>query len=282
MLALLQVTPLLPAVNLTVMGVQYALFSQIHHGFGLNDAFDRSVGILQRRQQPTANASNIVLDHQDMTAQQSTVSHTSPKPVSRKQEDQHEQLSSTRTATNLHVEIIPNTALSNITAGGAVTSNKAGHRPRGTADTQKAASGGQGVPQMNKDVGQQDEQTPQGHQLAEAAEADAVALNTARSGQSTVLLSHHHGEGQHNRRLAEAAAAAVEHPCLNAGYVRTYSTAGKAQPHNVTLTGRQGCCSVFHRTSLNGCLSGHAACSLLCSGSPGMFFLLLAGLDSTF
>ena len=273
MLDLLQVTPLLPAVNLTVMGVQYALFSQIHHGFGLNDAFDRSVGMLQRRQQTTANASDIVLDHQDMTAQHSTVSHTTPKAVSRTREDQHEQLSLTMTPTNVHVGIVPDTTLLNITAGGAVTSNKAGRHPRGTADAQKAARGGQGVLLISGDVGQQDEQTPQGHQLA-------VTLNSAHSGQSTMLLSPH-GEGQHNRRLAEAAAAAVEHPCLHAGYVGTYSTAGKAQPHNVTLTGRQGCCGVFHRTSLHGCLSGHAACSLLCSGSPGMPFLhILARPDS--
>ena len=210
LLAPLQVTPLLPAVNLTVMGVQYALFSQMHHGLGLNDAFDRSVGILQRRQQPTANASDTMLDHQDITPPHSTVS-TSLETLPRNQADQHEQLSLTNTPTDFHAGLVPGPALSNSTVGGAVPT---------------------------------------------------------RSGRSTVLLGRH-GERRPNRRLAEATAAALEHPCLNVGYVRTYTRAGQAPPRNVTLTGRQGCCRGLHLTSLHGCLSGHAACLLLCSRSPG-------------
>lgn len=35
-----------PAVNLTVLGSQYTLYSHVHHSFGLNDAFDRSVALL--------------------------------------------------------------------------------------------------------------------------------------------------------------------------------------------------------------------------------------------
>lgn len=166
-------------VNLTVMGVQYALFSQMHHGFGLNDAFDRSVGILQRRQQPTANASDTMLDHQDITPPHSTVS-TSLETLPRNQADQHEQLSLTNTPTDFHAGLVPGPALSNSTVGGAVPT---------------------------------------------------------RSGRSTMLLGRH-GERRPNRRLAEATAAALEHPCLNVGYVRTYTRAGQAPPRNVTLTGR--------------------------------------------
>ena len=261
--------PLLPAVNLTVMGVQYALFSRMSHGFGLNDAFDRSVGILQRRQQPTANASDAVLAHQDMTAQHSTVP-TGPKPLPRQQAGQHEQLSLTKAPTHLHADMVPDTALSDSTSGGAVTTHSAGRQPRGAAGAREATSGGQGVSLMSDDGGQ-GEQRPQGHQLAEGADADAVAGDTARSGRSALLLSRQGGRQQH-RRLAEAAAAAaaVEHPCLHAGYNRTYSRAGTAPPHSVTLTGRQGCSSGLHWTSLHGGLSGHAACSHLCCGSPGM------------
>ena len=34
------------AANVTIMGVQYPLFTHAHHGYGLNDAFDRSVALL--------------------------------------------------------------------------------------------------------------------------------------------------------------------------------------------------------------------------------------------
>ncbi len=35
-----------PAANVTVMGVRYPLFTHVHHHYGLNDAFDRSVSAL--------------------------------------------------------------------------------------------------------------------------------------------------------------------------------------------------------------------------------------------
>ena len=34
------------AVTVTVAGVEYPLYSHVHHGFGLNDAFDTSVDLL--------------------------------------------------------------------------------------------------------------------------------------------------------------------------------------------------------------------------------------------
>ena len=34
------------AANVTIMGVQYPLFTHAHYGYGLNDAFDRSVALL--------------------------------------------------------------------------------------------------------------------------------------------------------------------------------------------------------------------------------------------
>jgi len=36
------------AGNVTVAGVEYPLFTHVHHGYGLNDAFDRSVTLLTR------------------------------------------------------------------------------------------------------------------------------------------------------------------------------------------------------------------------------------------
>lgn len=33
-------------MNVTVAGVDYPLYSHVHHGLGLNDAFDASVGLL--------------------------------------------------------------------------------------------------------------------------------------------------------------------------------------------------------------------------------------------
>jgi hypothetical protein len=32
----------------TVAGVEYPLYTHVHHGYGLNDAFDRSVTLLTR------------------------------------------------------------------------------------------------------------------------------------------------------------------------------------------------------------------------------------------
>ena len=36
------------AGNVTVAGVEYPLYTHVHHGYGLNDAFDRSVTLLTR------------------------------------------------------------------------------------------------------------------------------------------------------------------------------------------------------------------------------------------
>lgn len=33
-------------MNVTVAGIDYPLYSHVHHGFGLNDAFDASVSLL--------------------------------------------------------------------------------------------------------------------------------------------------------------------------------------------------------------------------------------------
>lgn len=43
---------MLPAVNVTVLGRQYTLYTHVHHSYGLNDAFDRSVAHLLTAQQP--------------------------------------------------------------------------------------------------------------------------------------------------------------------------------------------------------------------------------------
>ena len=41
----------LPAVDVTVLGTDYSLFTHVHHAYGLNDAFDRSVAHLLTAQQ---------------------------------------------------------------------------------------------------------------------------------------------------------------------------------------------------------------------------------------
>lgn len=35
-------------MNVSVLGVQYGLFTHTHDGYGLNDAFDRSVSLLMQ------------------------------------------------------------------------------------------------------------------------------------------------------------------------------------------------------------------------------------------
>ncbi len=40
------------AVNVTVLGTDYSLYTYVHHSYGLNDAFDRSVAHLLSTQQP--------------------------------------------------------------------------------------------------------------------------------------------------------------------------------------------------------------------------------------
>ena len=37
------------AVNVTVAGVRYGLYTHVHHHYGLNDAFDRSVELMLMR-----------------------------------------------------------------------------------------------------------------------------------------------------------------------------------------------------------------------------------------
>lgn len=40
------------AANVSIMGVQYPLYTHVHHGYGLNDAFDRSVTLLLESEAP--------------------------------------------------------------------------------------------------------------------------------------------------------------------------------------------------------------------------------------
>ena len=44
------------AVNVTVLGTTYSLYTHVHHHYGLNDAFDRGVTLLLERQQQDATA----------------------------------------------------------------------------------------------------------------------------------------------------------------------------------------------------------------------------------
>ena len=46
------------AVNLTVLGKDYSLYTHVHHSYGLNDAFDRSVAYLLKVQQSEQLDSN--------------------------------------------------------------------------------------------------------------------------------------------------------------------------------------------------------------------------------
>lgn len=44
-------------MNITILGTYYSLYSHVHHSYGLNDAFDRSVAHLLTVQQLSINAS---------------------------------------------------------------------------------------------------------------------------------------------------------------------------------------------------------------------------------
>ena len=54
--------PLLPAVNITVLGTDYSLYAHVHHSYGLNDAFDRSVAHLLGTQQLDSSTESALQD----------------------------------------------------------------------------------------------------------------------------------------------------------------------------------------------------------------------------
>lgn len=66
---------MLLAVNITVLGTDYSLYAHVHHSYGLNDAFDRSVAHLLLAQQLISDTESALQDsvqtkplHQDDTA----------------------------------------------------------------------------------------------------------------------------------------------------------------------------------------------------------------------
>lgn len=54
--------PMLLAVNITVLGTDYSLYAHVHHSYGLNDAFDRSVARLLSAQQLDSNTESALQD----------------------------------------------------------------------------------------------------------------------------------------------------------------------------------------------------------------------------
>ena len=53
---------MLLAVNITVLGTDYSLYAHVHHSYGLNDAFDRSVAHLLSAQQLDSNIESALQD----------------------------------------------------------------------------------------------------------------------------------------------------------------------------------------------------------------------------
>ena len=51
------------AANVSILGVQYNLYTHAHHKYGLNDAFDRSVEILLSGPPLKDNKNNIWVRH---------------------------------------------------------------------------------------------------------------------------------------------------------------------------------------------------------------------------
>lgn len=49
-------------MNITVLGTEYSLYAHVHHSYGLNDAFDRSVAHLLSTQQLDSNTESALLD----------------------------------------------------------------------------------------------------------------------------------------------------------------------------------------------------------------------------
>ena len=53
---------MLLAVNITVLGTDYSLYAHVHHSYGLNDAFDRSVAHLLSARQLNSNTESALQD----------------------------------------------------------------------------------------------------------------------------------------------------------------------------------------------------------------------------
>lgn len=64
------------AANVTIMGVQYPLFTHAHYGYGLNDAFDRSVALLIESNEVALTPDSL---RQGQTRQQWLLQHSHSK-----------------------------------------------------------------------------------------------------------------------------------------------------------------------------------------------------------
>ncbi|KAL3136358.1 hypothetical protein ABBQ38_005618 [Trebouxia sp. C0009 RCD-2024] len=176
-------------VNITILGTNYSLYSHVHHSYGLNDAFDRSVAHLLTAQQLSVSASAL----QDSVHQ---------KPL-----DQDDTAVATEAATEATIEGATEAAEGRRLA--AVDSP-----PADEAAATEAAEG-RSQDKASAKVTQ--------HDKANASFSQLLSSNRRRrTGITRQSSSSHPSPGASKRHLLQEGLQ-VTHPCLHEGYSKDYA-----------------------------------------------------------
>ena len=221
------------AANVTIMGVQYPLFTHAHYGYGLNDAFDRSVALLvdSREAAPTPDSTR-----QGQIRQQAQQQHM-----------QHKQQAPDQVFTPHNPDVMRNLQPSRVDRAGSQEAPMSVVTGSRGLKVEPERSGGLALrtAEPHSAISRQLQATPEAliSPQWEGREARADTAHRAPEGSEAVsVLDLIRGSAVVADRHLRAELPVVAHPCLHSGYARPYRRMvadGKLpKPATVQLVGR--------------------------------------------
>ena len=211
-------------VNATVLGASHQLYAHVHHGYGLNDAFDRAVTLLLARQRQQAAPGH------------SGTAGGSPDDIARQQQQQEQQQEQQQGAAASAAAADPGSG----SGSGLSAAEKAG--VAASAADKAAAAGAAEVATAGGRRALLQAPAALRRRLALSARGGEPQPQRERQGQGDEQQADQAPRG--DRQLGQAdGPPEVAHPCLHAGYRAPYRRRqqdGEAEPDppQVMLVGR--------------------------------------------
>lgn len=207
------------AVNLTVLGKDYSLYTHIHHSYGLNDAFDRSVAYLltaQQSEQLSSTAESALhksVQQKPLDQDATAVVTEDPVQGEGRRLDQDESLN-VQPAATAEVAEGPRRDQDESTPLAPAAAAATERRRRLAVISQDKRSSWQG---MKRHLSQHSESQQNHHQtLCKATGNQADSQSHTSSLQPSLA-------GARRRSMLQEVVKGVEHPCLHEGYFQNYA-----------------------------------------------------------
>ena len=182
------------AANVTIMGVQYPLYTHAHYGYGLNDAFDRSVALL-------------------VDSTEASPAHESPQS-GRSGQQQQSRKEGERSSKQAPAAYNPD--VMRVMQPGKAGSDAAPNT--GSSSSSRGLRGG-GMP--SNQVSKSAQRFSQGSRL-QASEAGSVSEPSNSGDDDVAELELSGGLPERAERQLRANLPQLIHPCLHNGYSKPY------------------------------------------------------------